>query len=88
MGTISALIDECVALSLYNRTGSTAANTAALDARVAYTKPKTFDEWIDRNLGKVINEIYMRPYYFKVWAVPTTMVFPSLSPVCVIGGKG
>lgn len=54
---------------------------AALDARVATSKPKTFDEWIDRNLGKGINEIYMRPYNFKVWAVPTTMVFLSSLPL-------
>lgn len=30
VGTITALIGECVALSVYNRTGSTAANTAAV----------------------------------------------------------
>lgn len=59
---------------------------AALDARVAAaTKPRTFDEWIDRNLGKGINEIYMRPYNFKVWAVPTTMViFPFPSSFCLV----
>jgi protoporphyrinogen oxidase len=58
---------------------------AALDARVANSKPKTFDEWIDRNMGKGINEIYMRPYNFKVWAVPTTMVpFPSFFLSCIV----
>lgn len=47
---------------------------AALDARVANTKPRDFDKWIVRNLGTGIADIYMRPYNFKVWAVPTTKV--------------
>ena len=47
---------------------------AALDARVATTKPKDFDEWIMRNVGEGIADIFMRPYNFKVWAVPTTKV--------------
>lgn len=34
--------------------------------------PKTFDEWILRLMGEGIAEIFMRPYNFKVWAVPTT----------------
>ncbi|KAM0719451.1 hypothetical protein Q7P37_005356 [Cladosporium fusiforme] len=45
---------------------------AALDARVATTKPKDFDEWIMRNVGEGIADIFMRPYNYKVWAVPTT----------------
>ncbi|KEF61362.1 uncharacterized protein A1O9_02928 [Exophiala aquamarina CBS 119918] len=45
---------------------------AALEARVANTKPKDFDEWIVRNMGVGIADIFMRPYNFKVWAVPTT----------------
>lgn len=47
---------------------------AALDARVSNTKPKDFDEWIVRNVGIGIADIFMRPYNFKVWAVPTTKV--------------
>ena len=47
---------------------------AALDARVAVTKPKDFDEWILRNVGEGIANIFMRPYNYKVWAVPTTKV--------------
>lgn len=43
---------------------------AALEARVANTKPKNFDEWILRNTGVGIADIFMRPYNFKVWAVP------------------
>ncbi|OAA47190.1 UDP-galactopyranose mutase [Beauveria brongniartii RCEF 3172] len=35
-------------------------------------KPKNFDEWNVRNLGEYLSEIFMRPYNFKVWAIPTT----------------
>ena len=51
---------------------------AALNARVAVDKPKDFDEWIIRNNGIGIADLFMRPYNFKVWAVPTTKV--CLSP--------
>lgn len=44
---------------------------AALEARVANTKPKDFDEWIVRNVGVGIADAFMRPYNYKVWAVPT-----------------
>jgi protoporphyrinogen oxidase len=56
---------------------------AALEARVANTKPKTFDEWIVRMMGTGIADLFMRPYNFKVWAVPTTKVgcCPSNWPV-------
>jgi len=47
---------------------------AALEARVSNTKPKTFDEWIVRMMGTGIADLFMRPYNFKVWAVPTTKV--------------
>ena len=49
---------------------------AALEARVANTKPKDFDEWIVRMMGTGIADLFMRPYNFKVWAVPTTKVRP------------
>ncbi|KAK8129065.1 hypothetical protein PG984_010173 [Apiospora sp. TS-2023a] len=47
---------------------------AALEARVRAPadKPANFDEWNIRNVGNRLNEIFMRPYNFKVWAVPTT----------------
>ncbi|KAI9816096.1 MAG: hypothetical protein M1832_005179 [Thelocarpon impressellum] len=45
---------------------------AALEARVATGKPKDFDEWIVRMMGTGIADLFMRPYNFKVWAVPTT----------------
>lgn len=44
---------------------------AAMECRVANTKPKNFDEWIMRMTGKGIADIFMRPYNYKVWAVPT-----------------
>ena len=49
---------------------------AALEARVRSPsdKPKNFDEWNARNVGERLTEIFMRPYNFKVWAVPTTKV--------------
>ncbi|MCJ1473691.1 hypothetical protein MMC13_002342 [Lambiella insularis] len=45
---------------------------AALEAKVTSTKPKNFDEWIVRMMGTGIADLFMRPYNFKVWAVPTT----------------
>lgn len=47
---------------------------AALAARVATTKPKDFDEWILRTCGEGVADVFMRPYNYKVWAVPTTKV--------------
>ncbi|KAL9082904.1 MAG: hypothetical protein Q9159_006105 [Coniocarpon cinnabarinum] len=45
---------------------------ASLEARVANNKPKDFDEWILRNQGVGLADLFMRPYNYKVWAVPTT----------------
>ncbi len=53
---------------------------AALEARVANTKPQDFDEWILRNQGVGVADLFMRPYNFKVWAVPTTKVSRLLIP--------
>lgn len=50
---------------------------AALAARSATTKPKDFDEWIVRMMGDGLADIFMRPYNFKVWAVPTTKVISN-----------
>lgn len=47
---------------------------ASLEGRVANTKPKDFDEWGLRTQGEGICNIFMRPYNYKVWAVPTTKV--------------
>jgi protoporphyrinogen oxidase len=58
---------------------------AALEARVATTKPKDFDEWIVRMMGQGIADIFMRPYNYKVWAVPTTKVCTAgklVSSIC------
>ncbi|WWC90331.1 uncharacterized protein L201_005264 [Kwoniella dendrophila CBS 6074] len=35
-------------------------------------KPKNFDEWIVRNMGEGIADLFMRPYNYKVWGTPTT----------------
>jgi protoporphyrinogen oxidase len=37
-------------------------------------KPKNFDEWIMKVMGEGIADVFMRPYNFKVWAVPTTFM--------------
>lgn len=47
---------------------------SALECRVANTKPKNFDEWIVRMTGEGVADVFMRPYNYKVWAVPTTKV--------------
>jgi protoporphyrinogen oxidase len=41
---------------------------------VATAPPANFDEWIMRVMGEGIADIFMRPYNYKVWAVPTTMM--------------
>lgn len=38
---------------------------------LATVAPANFDEWILRVMGEGIADIFMRPYNFKVWAVPT-----------------
>jgi protoporphyrinogen oxidase len=60
---------------------------AALEARVANTKPKDFDEWIVRMMGTGIADLFMRPYNYKVWAVPTTKVSELCMPVMLANGQ-
>lgn len=70
---------------------------AALEHRVANTKPKNFDEWILRQMGEGIANIFMRPYNYKVWAVPTTdvsqpaisssMTVPNCETRCKLSGS-
>jgi protoporphyrinogen oxidase len=48
---------------------------AALLRRTATDKPKNFDEWIVRMMGTGLADCFMRPYNYKVWAVPTTKVW-------------
>jgi len=50
---------------------------AAVEGRVANTKPQDFDQHILRTMGVGIADLFMRPYNFKVWAVPTTKVRPT-----------
>ena len=49
-----------------------------IDAKVANatakTPPANFDEWIMRVMGEGIANIFMRPYNFKVWAIPTNLM--------------
>ena len=47
---------------------------AALEARTATTKPVDFDQYILRTMGVGIADAFMRPYNYKVWAVPPTKV--------------
>lgn len=50
---------------------------AAMESAVTKSKPKNFDEWIVRQMGDHIANIFMRPYNYKVWAVPTKDVSDS-----------
>ena len=49
-----------------------------IDAKVANATatapPANFDEWIMRVMGKGIADMFMRPYNFKVWAIPTHLM--------------
>lgn len=47
---------------------------AAMESRVSGDKPKNFDEWILRTMGEGVANIFMRPYNYKVWAVPPIKV--------------
>ena len=38
----------------------------SLEARVANTKPTNFDDWILRNTGKGVANLFMRPYNYNV----------------------
>ena len=49
---------------------------ASLECRVLNTRPTNFDEWIMRMCGRGVADMFMRPYNFKVWAVPTSKVSP------------
>jgi hypothetical protein len=42
---------------------------ATLEAAVTHAKPRNFDEWILRVMGKGIADLFMRPYNFKVRAL-------------------
>ena len=44
---------------------------AKVRVATAQEKPKNFDEWILRVMGDGIADVFMRPYNYKVWAVPT-----------------
>jgi protoporphyrinogen oxidase len=61
---ISALPKEDQIKCLNGLTEAKVANT------IAQGKPANFDEWIMRVMGPGIADLFMRPYNFKVWAVP------------------
>ncbi|AYU77946.1 UDP-galactopyranose mutase [Leishmania donovani] len=42
----------------------------AARAVAAQEKPQNFAEYVSRHFGEGIAEVFMRPYNFKVWAVP------------------
>lgn len=46
--------------------------TVASSQTSTTSKPANFNEWIERVMGGGINDIFMRPYNYKVWAYPTT----------------
>ncbi|KAK4498056.1 hypothetical protein PRZ48_010712 [Zasmidium cellare] len=45
---------------------------AVLESKVVRAPPKDFDEWILRTNGEGVANVFLRPYNYKVWAVPTT----------------
>jgi len=47
---------------------------AQLNNALAQDRPKNFDEWILRTQGEGLAELFMRPYNFKVWAIPTHLM--------------
>ncbi|KAJ3149639.1 hypothetical protein HDU89_003692 [Geranomyces variabilis] len=63
-------------ISMLPKDDQVLAMSGMVDAYVASKtgaqKPKNFDEWIVMNMGEGIADLFMRPYNFKVWAVPTT----------------
>ena len=47
---------------------------AAMEHQTSKDKPSNCAEWIERMMGKGISEIFMKPYNWKVWAVPVESV--------------
>ena len=47
---------------------------AQLKNALAQERPRNFDEWILRTQGEGLAELFMRPYNFKVWAIPTHLM--------------
>ncbi len=47
---------------------------AKVSNALATKPPANFDEWIMRVMGEGIANIFMRPYNFKVWAIPTNLM--------------
>lgn len=45
---------------------------ANMKSQVHRDPPTNFDEWMVRVMGEGITDMFMRPYNFKVWAIPAT----------------
>ena len=62
--------------------------TGLADAKVAnavaQTKPKNFDEWIERVMGNGIADMFMRPYNFKVCNPPFNRMVAAAHNVGVV----
>jgi protoporphyrinogen oxidase len=41
---------------------------------LAKAPPGNFDDWIMRVMGEGIANLFMRPYNFKVWAIPPALM--------------
>lgn len=73
---------SCVRLSKASQLAVVSLQVAALSGLVearkanalAQQKPANFDEWILRVMGDGIANLFMRPYNFKVWAIPTHLM--------------
>ncbi|OJT04229.1 hypothetical protein TRAPUB_5106 [Trametes pubescens] len=50
------------------------ATLAAAAPHADLDPPRNFDEWIVRTMGAGIADLFMRPYNFKVWGVPPTLM--------------
>eukprot|EP00042_Codosiga_hollandica_P042671 m.394984 g.394984 ORF g.394984 m.394984 type:complete len:539 (+) comp56382_c0_seq2:434-2050(+) len=47
---------------------------ASTTSQTCLPKPANLDEWFLKVMGKGIADLYMRPYNFKVWAAPITLL--------------
>jgi protoporphyrinogen oxidase len=73
-GPVETLIHSIIhqAASVLQVVALTGLVEAMKSSALSTKKPANFDEWILRFLGQGIANLFMRPYNFKVWAVPTT----------------
>lgn len=81
-GMIDAAERKCIAVlpSIPSEDHTSLCSFSPLDLVRAHSKekPKNFDEWIMRMMGQGLADLFMRPYNFKVWAVPVSDVSSGL----------